>query len=66
MKKYIFLKLKSAGMDKGDIPDLAKAPGSLLEALEAHLATLENKKSTSTAQLTTSTPATTTAAASKY
>ena len=31
-------------MEKGDIPDLAKAPGSLLEALEAHLGTLENKK----------------------
>ena len=33
-------------MDKGDIPDLTKAPGSLLEALESHLASLENKKTT--------------------
>ena len=44
-------------MDKGDIPDLAKAPGSLLEALEAHLATLDNKKSTS--QLVSSSSVTT-------
>ena len=42
-------------MDKGDIPDLTKAPGSLLEALESHLGTLENKKTTSTAHLSSST-----------
>ncbi len=35
---------KSSGMDKGDIPDLTKAPGSLLEALESHVNNLENKK----------------------
>lgn len=44
-----FLKVaESAGMEKGDIPDLTKAPSSLLDALEAHLNTLENKKTTST------------------
>jgi len=32
------------GIEKGDIPDLAKAPSSLLEALEAHLAALEGRK----------------------
>lgn len=32
------------GIDKGDIPDLTKAPSSLLEALEGHLNTLEGKK----------------------
>lgn len=32
------------GIDKGEIPDLTKAPNSLLEALEQHLATLEGKK----------------------
>lgn len=32
------------GIDKGEIPDLTKAPSSLLEALEQHLATLEGKK----------------------
>ena len=36
-------------MEKGDIPDLAKAPGSLLEALEAHLGTIENKKTVGSA-----------------
>ena len=40
-----FLKVaENVGIDKGDIPDLAKAPSSLLEALEAHLATLEGRK----------------------
>lgn len=38
-------------MDKSDIPDLTKAPGSLLEALESHLLTLENKKTTSSSGL---------------
>jgi len=46
-----FLKVaESVGIDKGDIPDLAKAPASLLEALEQHLASLESsKKGTNTA-----------------
>jgi len=40
-----FLKVaENVGIDKGDIPDLTKAPSSLLEALEAHLATLEGRK----------------------
>jgi len=40
-----FLKVaESVGIDKGDIPDLAKAPSSLLEALEGHLASLEGRK----------------------
>merc|ERR1719154_293848 len=40
-----FLKVaESVGIEKGDIPDLAKAPSSLLEALEGHLANLEGRK----------------------
>ncbi|XP_013385123.1 phosphatidylinositol-binding clathrin assembly protein isoform X4 [Lingula anatina] len=40
-----FLKVaEQVGIDKGDIPDLAKAPSSLLDALEQHLASLEGKK----------------------
>lgn len=40
-----FLKVaENVGIDKGDIPDLAKAPSSLLEALEGHLANLEGRK----------------------
>jgi len=40
-----FLKVaENVGIDKGDIPDLAKAPSSLLEALEGHLASLEGRK----------------------
>merc|ERR1740123_1110884 len=40
-----FLKVaENVGIEKGDIPDLAKAPSSLLEALEAHLAALEGRK----------------------
>ncbi|XP_022245949.1 phosphatidylinositol-binding clathrin assembly protein LAP-like isoform X2 [Limulus polyphemus] len=40
-----FLKVaENVGIDKGDIPDLTKAPGSLLEALEQHLEALEGKK----------------------
>lgn len=35
---------QNVGIDKGDIPDLTKAPSSLLEALEGHLATLEGRK----------------------
>nr|CAD7412034.1 unnamed protein product [Timema poppensis] len=34
----------NVGIDKGDIPDLTKAPSSLLDALEQHLAALEGKK----------------------
>lgn len=41
-----FLKTaEDAGIDKGDIPDLAKAPSSLLDALEQHLISLEKGKS---------------------
>ena len=41
-----FLKTaEDAGIDKGDIPDLAKAPSSLLDALEQHLLSLEKGKS---------------------
>merc|ERR1719211_840479 len=40
-----FLKVaEKFGIDKAEIPDLAKAPSSLLEALEAHLAALEGRK----------------------
>lgn len=40
-----FLKVaENVGIDKGDLPDLTKAPSSLLEALEQHLATMEGKK----------------------
>ncbi|XP_059083085.1 phosphatidylinositol-binding clathrin assembly protein LAP-like isoform X3 [Tigriopus californicus] len=40
-----FLKVaENVGIDKGDIPDLAKAPSSLLEALDGHLANLEGRK----------------------
>jgi hypothetical protein len=39
-----FLKIAEAvGIDKGDIPDLAKAPSSLLTALEEHLKTMDDK-----------------------
>ncbi|XP_052242281.1 phosphatidylinositol-binding clathrin assembly protein LAP-like isoform X3 [Dreissena polymorpha] len=52
-----FLRVAEAvGIDKGDIPDLAKglvgkaedAPASLLDALEEHLKSLEGKKGTAT------------------
>nr|XP_026693570.1 phosphatidylinositol-binding clathrin assembly protein LAP-like [Ciona intestinalis] len=36
---------EQVGIDKGDIPDLTKAPSSLLDALEQHLAAMEGKKS---------------------
>ncbi|KAI0232692.1 Phosphatidylinositol-binding clathrin assembly protein LAP [Lamellibrachia satsuma] len=40
-----FLKVaENVGIDKGEIPDLAKAPSSLLEALEEHLKALESAK----------------------
>ena len=32
---------ESVGIDRGEIPDLTRAPASLLEALEAHLIHLE-------------------------
>jgi len=39
-----FLKTAEAvGIDKGDIPDLTRAPSSLLEALEAHCLQMEGK-----------------------
>lgn len=38
---------ENVGVDKGDIPDLAKAPASLLDALEQHLNAIENTKKTS-------------------
>uniref|UniRef100_A0A1E1XPK1 Putative clathrin assembly protein n=1 Tax=Amblyomma sculptum TaxID=1581419 RepID=A0A1E1XPK1_AMBSC len=50
-----FLKVaETVGIDKGDIPDLTKAPSSLLDALEQHLAALEGRKggATSTASAT--------------
>ncbi|XP_050300728.1 phosphatidylinositol-binding clathrin assembly protein LAP isoform X2 [Anthonomus grandis grandis] len=41
-----FLKVaENVGIDKGDIPDLTKAPSSLLDALEQHYNHLEGKKS---------------------
>merc|ERR1719510_2349911 len=40
-----FLKVaENVGVDKTDVPDLSKAPSSLLEALESHLANLEGRK----------------------
>ncbi|KAG5899492.1 hypothetical protein JTB14_015202 [Gonioctena quinquepunctata] len=43
-----FLKVaENVGIDKGDIPDLTKAPSSLLDALEQHLNHIEGKKSSS-------------------
>ncbi|XP_078699387.1 phosphatidylinositol-binding clathrin assembly protein LAP-like isoform X47 [Branchiostoma floridae x Branchiostoma belcheri] len=40
-----FLKTaEQVGIDKGEIPDLTKAPASLLDALEQHLAAMEGKK----------------------
>ncbi|XP_017784939.1 PREDICTED: phosphatidylinositol-binding clathrin assembly protein LAP-like [Nicrophorus vespilloides] len=43
-----FLKVaENIGIDKGDIPDLTKAPNSLLDTLEAHLASLEGNTPTS-------------------
>jgi len=40
-----FLKVaESVGVDKGEVPELSKAPSSLLEALESHLANLEGRK----------------------
>lgn len=39
-----FCSLQNVGIEKGDIPDLTKAPSSLLEALEGHLASVEGRK----------------------
>ncbi|XP_048765356.2 phosphatidylinositol-binding clathrin assembly protein-like isoform X6 [Ostrea edulis] len=39
---------KSVGIDKSDIPDLAKAPSSLLDALEQHYQSLDGKKGATT------------------
>ncbi|XP_053201437.1 phosphatidylinositol-binding clathrin assembly protein LAP-like isoform X1 [Panonychus citri] len=40
-----FLKVaENVGIDKGEIPDLTKAPSSLLEALEQHLQAIEGGK----------------------
>ncbi|XP_037962529.2 phosphatidylinositol-binding clathrin assembly protein LAP isoform X2 [Plutella xylostella] len=51
-----FLKVaENVGIDKGDIPDLTKAPSSLLDALEGHLATLEGKRSAAGTPTTTAT-----------
>lgn len=42
-----FLKVaENIGIDKGDIPDLTRAPNSLLDALESHLASLEGNTPT--------------------
>ncbi|CAG0878582.1 unnamed protein product [Darwinula stevensoni] len=42
-----FLKVaEKVGMDQSDIPNLAQAPSSLLDALEQHLAALEGRKHT--------------------
>ena len=44
-KVGVFLKVaENVGIDKGEIPDLTKAPGSLLDAMEQHLAALEGRK----------------------
>ncbi|XP_056014313.1 phosphatidylinositol-binding clathrin assembly protein LAP-like isoform X49 [Ostrea edulis] len=44
-----FLKTaESVGIDKSDIPDLAKAPSSLLDALEQHYQSLDGKKGATT------------------
>jgi len=43
-----FLKVaESSGIDKSDIPDLAKAPSSLLDALESHVYGPDAKKTSS-------------------
>ncbi|GFS46981.1 phosphatidylinositol-binding clathrin assembly protein LAP [Trichonephila inaurata madagascariensis] len=48
-----FLKVaESVGIDKGSIPDLTKAPCSLLEEMENHLTFLEGKKAQTTARST--------------
>ncbi|CAK9253862.1 unnamed protein product, partial [Sphagnum jensenii] len=55
-----FLKVaENVGIDKGEIPDLTKAPSSLLDALEQHLAQLEGKKGQTTANSSAPTNGTT-------
>jgi hypothetical protein len=45
-----FLKVaESSGIDKSDIPDLAKAPSSLLDALESHVYGPDAKKTSGSA-----------------
>lgn len=39
-----FAVAESVGIEKGDIPDLAQAPSTLLEALEAHMKSLDGTK----------------------
>ncbi|VDO49187.1 unnamed protein product [Onchocerca flexuosa] len=49
-KVATFLKVaESVGIDRTEIPDLTRAPASLLEALEAHLVYLEGGRAPSTA-----------------
>lgn len=53
-----FLKVaENVGIDKGEIPDLAKAPSSLLEALEEHLRALEAAKKGGATTTTKAAPA---------
>uniref|UniRef100_A0A1I8MCD2 Uncharacterized protein n=1 Tax=Musca domestica TaxID=7370 RepID=A0A1I8MCD2_MUSDO len=64
-----FLKVaENVGIDKGDIPDLTKAPSSLLDALEQHLAALEGRKvsAANTPTQSASTSFGTAAASSKF
>lgn len=44
LSHHLIRRLQNVGIDKGDIPDLTKAPSSLLDALEGHLATIEGRK----------------------
>ncbi|CAB3407451.1 unnamed protein product [Caenorhabditis bovis] len=46
-----FLRIaESVGIDRGEIPDLTRAPASLLEALEAHLVQLEGGRAPAPSQ----------------
>ncbi|ENN73514.1 hypothetical protein YQE_09765, partial [Dendroctonus ponderosae] len=50
-----FLKVaENVGIDKGDIPDLTKAPNSLLDALEQHYNHMEGKKASASSSATSS------------
>ena len=40
----LFRTAEAVGVDRGDVPDLTRAPSSLLEALEAHCLALEGKQ----------------------
>lgn len=44
----VIISFQNVGIDKGDIPDLTKAPSSLLDALEQHFNHMEGKKSSTT------------------